>query len=508
MPSNAVSQNAVSTVVGYLLAKGYFNPNSPNLPQNISILAEANTANQSALSLLPAQITSAKQAATLYGYGSPIYTAARILFPSTGQGVTIPVTVYPQAAAGGAVAKVITITPTGTASASGTIYLTIDGRQTLDGGSYAINIASGDTPTVICDKFRAAIAAVLGCPVTGTGTATFIATAKWTGLTSNDINISVDLGSTSLGTTYAVVNTTAGAGTPSVTGTGNGLALFNNAWNTIVINGYGLVSATMVELETYNGIPDPTTPTGQFAGPIMRPMWALSGTTLDNPTSITGAGVRPNNVTIVPCVAPLSSGLPIEAAANVAFILANVFQNSPQSDVIGLSYPDMPAPPAGSIPAMNTQSTREAYVKLGCSTVDFVSGVYVIKDLVTTYNPDGEYPPFYRWVSILNKQFNYKFRYHLREQQKLVGKTIAKDTDVVTAPNVMKPKMWAAEVRDLIDGAVRDGILVDGDFSKKSVVVTINANNPDRFDTELDTKSSGVVRISATTNRAGFLYGQ
>jgi phage tail sheath gpL-like len=502
MPSNAVPQNAVSTVVGYLLAKGYFNPNSPFLPQNITILGEANSANQSGLAANVAQqITNAQQAATLYGYGSPIHSMARILFPQSGQGVTVPVTVYPQAETGAA--KVITITPSGNATASGTIYLNINGRETLDGGTYAVNIVSGDTPTVQSTKMQAAVAAVLGCPVIGSGTATFIATTKWKGLTANDVNITVDLNNSGIGVTYAVVNTTPGTGTPSVSTT---LYNFGTAWNTIVINGYGLVANTITELETYNGVPDPIAPTGQYAGTIMRPMWAFSGSVADDPTSITNAAGRVNQVTIAVCPAPLSQGMPYEAAANMAVLCANVFQNSPQSDVIGLNYPDMPVPPAGSVPAMNSWAIRDAYAKKGCSTVEVVAGAYSVRDFKTTYNTAGEYPPFYQWVRDLNVHFNLKFRYHVKEQQVLVGKVISKNSDVVTALNVIKPMDWVTEVSALIDGAVADALIVDAAFSKSSIAVSINSTNPNRLDTTFNVKISGVARISATTVTGGFNF--
>lgn len=500
MPSNAVPQNDVSAVVGYLLDKGYFNPSSPNLPQNITILAEANDANQSALSTAELVVTNIKDVGTAYGNGSPIYQIARILFNA---GVSIPISCVAQAVAGGAVAKVITITPTGTASANGTIYLKIAGREVLDSGNYAINIVTGDTPTVICGKFRTAIAAVLGCPVLGSGTATFIATAKWSGLTSDDINIVVDLNGTSLGTTYAVVSTTSGSGTPSVA---TALANFANAWKTIVINSYGLVSATMTELEAYNGIPDPITPTGQYAGIVMRPMFAFSGTTLDDPTSITSAGVRPNNVTIVACPAPLSLGMPFEAAANAAVVFANIAQNTPQSDVLNSAYPDMPPPAATSIPSMTAYAFRQKCVTMGCSTVDYSGGRYIMKDFITTYNVTGEFPPFYRWVRDLNIHFNIKFGYHLLEQTTLVGKTIAKDTDVITAENVIKPKMWKSAVSAYFNDLVTRALIVDAPFSNKSLTCTISSTNPNRLDTLFSVKISGLARISATTVKGGFNF--
>ena len=96
--SFAVGSELISRVVGYKITKGNFQESSPNLPQRIAILGEANTANQANLDLIGKQITSAKQAGDLYGYGSPIYQMARILLPLQSDGVGgIPVIVYPQA---------------------------------------------------------------------------------------------------------------------------------------------------------------------------------------------------------------------------------------------------------------------------------------------------------------------------------------------------------------------------------------------------------------------------
>lgn len=512
--SSAVAYNDISAIVGYAINKGYFNLTSPNLPQNISILAEANTANQSGLSALPFVATNAVQVAATCGYGSPAYSIARILFNAN---VSVPVIFYPQLAAGGAVAKVITITPTGTATANGTIYLNIAGREQIDGQVYAINVVTGDTPTLICDKMRTAIAAVLGCPVLGTGTATFVGTAKWTGLSSNDISISVDLGLTSLGTTYAVVNTTAGSGTPAIgngTGGTTGLDFFGNAWNTIVINSYGFVTATVNALEAYNGVPDPVTPTGQYAGTIWRPMWAFTGTTLDDPTSLTGAAGRKNQVTIVPCVAPLSLGMPYEAAANAAALWANVAQNTPHLDILEQAYPDMPPAAAGSFPQMSQYAFRQTCVMNGCSTVDYVDNVYVVKDFVTTYNTAGEFPPFYRYVRDLNLYFNYKFGYKLLQKQKCTGKALVPNATIVDVDGVVKPKTWAADLAAFNIQCERKAWIVNVETApspliptNESIEVSINGSNPNRLDTVESIYISGYARICATVVTGGFNFG-
>jgi len=512
MGNSAVPSNYVTSVLGYVLQKGFFNPSSPNLPQNISILGEANHANQSGLVLTGTIITSTKQAATLYGYGSPIYSVCRILFNNN---CTVPVTVYPQLEAGGSVAKVITVTPTGTATANGTVNFCVSGREQVDSQSYSINVVIGDDPTAICDKMRTAFAAVLGCPLIGSGTSTFIGTAKWQGLTSNDINIVVDMPATSIGVTFAVVNTTAGAGTPSIgsgTGATTGLDFFGNAWNTIVINTYGLVAGTLTSLESYNGVPDETNPTGQYAGIIMRPLLALSGTKLDDPTSITVN--HSTQVTVVTCPAPLTLGMPYEAAANVAVLWAKTAQDTPHGDIQGQAYPDMPGPDVAVNPSMSSVAFRQYCVTRGCSTVNFQSGngtpgtgTYTMVDFVTTYNVSGEFPPFYQYPRTLNIHFNYKFGYYLKQLETCEGKALVPDTSIVRVGNVVKPLTWRAVLEQYNLDCESRALIVNAAANNKLISVTINNSNPNRMDTEEPIQISGYGRIFSTAVKGGFFFG-
>lgn len=502
MASNAVDNSRVSRVVGYQITKGNFNTVTPNLPQSIVILAEANEANQTALSLTPTPITSAQQAGQLYGYGSPIYSICRILFPYSGSGVGgVPVTVYPQAKAIGSTTKIIEITPIGTATANGTHTLTIAGREGLDGTFYDININVGDTPTIIGGKIQDTINGVLGSPVTALETGyNVFCTSKWSGLTADLLTISIDTGLTSLGITYNIVSTQSASGTPSVA---PALALFGNIWNTIVINSYSENTSVMTALEQFNGIPLDTNPTGRYASIIMKPFIALTGSVSENPSSITDA--RLNDVTIAICPAPLSTGFPFEAAANMAVLFATVSQNTPHLDVEGKPYPDMPTP--STIGAMSDYNTRDSIVKKGCSTVDLESGQYVIQDFVTTYHPIGENPPQFRYCRNLMLDFNVRFSYYLLEQINVVNHAIAADTDTVSVGNVIKPKQWIQLLQGLAEDLSSRALIVDTAFMQSSITVNIGTSNPDRLETFFRYKRSGTVRIASTTAQAGFNFG-
>lgn len=500
--STAVGSERISRIVGYQLTKGDFRNQSPNLPQRIAILGEANSANQVGLSTDPVEITSAQQAGELYGFGSPIYTMMRILRPVNGSGIGgIPTIVYPQADADSAVSATRIITATGTATANGTHTLIINGRRSIDGDSYDVNIVIGDTPTTIATKIADVVANALGCPANSldnVGTVTIF--AKWKGLTSNDLTVEVDTNGNTLGITYAVAVGVAGSGTPTVT---TSLGMFGNEWNTIVVNPY-TVSSVLDELEAFNGIPSDL-PTGRYQGVIFKPFVALYGDTSADTSTITDA--RKLQLTNASCPAPNSDGWPMEAAANMALLFGRVAQDTPNLDVNAKFYADMPIPRDSDIGLMASYDNRDAIVKKGGSTVDLVSGKYQVQDFVTTYHPIGENPPQYRYPRNLMLDFNVRYAIYVLEQLYVVDHQISNDSDIVEAQNVIKPKQWIQTLQAEAISLVKRGLIVDAPFTQDSIEVEIDGTNPDRLNTFFRYKRSGIARISSTTAEAGFNFG-
>jgi phage tail sheath gpL-like len=504
MSSNAVTLDRISRIVGYKITKGNFNVSSPNLPQRIAILAEANEPYQANLSLLPQQITSSQQAGSLFGGGSPIHMIARILFGQSGDGIGgIPVYVYPQAKAPGAAAKLLKITPVGVATANITHYVKIAGRDNVDGQYYAINILVGDNAAQVAQKIEDAIVAVYGAPVRADADAyEVILSSKWNGLTADGLSVTVDTNGNAAGMTYTVTSPQSGSGTPSIAGA---LAQFGTDWNTIVLNSYGLEATTIAALMAFNGIPDPTSPSGRYAGIIMKPFIAISGSVSDDPSAITDA--YPNDVTIAVAPAPGSLALPMEAAANMTALFAVQAQNDVNLDVAGRSYPDMPVSPTWASASMATYTNRDAIVKKGCSTVNVVAGKYQVQDFVTTYHPAAEIPPQFRYCRNLNIDFNIRYTYYLQELIYVVDHSIANDDDTVTANNVVKPKTWKGQVDEMAIDLTLRGLIVDAPFMQASITVNIGTTNPDRLETFFRYKRSGYARILSTTGEAGFNFG-
>lgn len=498
----AVGAERVSAVVGYQLSKANTALVTGNLPQRIAILGEANTTNQSGLDTSPTEVTNATQAGQLYGFGSPIYQIMRILKPVGGDGVGgIPIVVYPQVAAEGAAAKVMTITVTGTATASVTHNLVIAGRRSIDGNIYGANIAAGDTPTAIATKIKDAINNVLGAPCTATSALGVVTvTSKWAGLTSQELDISIETGVITSGVTYAIAQTTAGAGTPNV---GAALQSFGAAWNTLVINGYGLQTDVLTALEAFNGRPDTVTPTGRYSGIIFKPFIAVCGSVAEDSSSVTDS--KRNNVTIAVAPAPLSKGFSFEAAANMVAVYAPIAQNTPHLDALYMYYPDMPTP--ANIGLMASYDERDRIVKKGHSTVDLVAGAYQVIDFVTTYRPLGEEPPQFRYVRNLTLDFNIRYGYWLLEQTYVVAHTICADNDTVNAVKTIKPKQWKGLLIQYAEGLGTRALIADVPYMQDSIHVNISNTNPDRFETQFNYKRTGTVRISATVASATFNFG-
>jgi phage tail sheath gpL-like len=501
--STAIGANRLSRVSGYKLKKGFFNDVTPNLPQMVAMLGEANTANQGTLVQTPTQITSAAQAGQLYGYGSPIHMMARILFPFGTDGIGLPVFVLPQLEAVGATATVIVLTVTGTATANTTHFLNICGRENLDGKPYSYSVAIGDTPTIIAGKMRDAVNAVLGCPFIATSSLGVVTlTTKWKSVTSADVTATPDNNLVPAGINYAITSNTPGAGLADISGA---LAQFENTWYTTVINPYG--PATFAALEALNGIPDDNNPTGRYQPTIFKPFMAFYGSTLNTVAAIiaiTNAAGRVNQVTNVHCPAPSSSGMPFEAAANMVALFCPIMQNTPHLDVSGKSYPDMPVPNSNVIGEMSQYNNRDLLVQAGSSTVTLRNGVYQVQDLVTTYATVGEVPLEFNWCRNLNLDWNVKDGYSILESIHVKDKTIVADNLVVSVDGVIKPKEWKGTLFEYFDYLEKIALINDAAFSKSSLTVGISNTNPKRLETAFRYKRTSTTTIQSTDVQAGF----
>lgn len=498
----AISPSQVSATIGYQLKPGNFSPATPNLPQRIMIIGEANNANQDFDETQAKEITSAAQAGAVYGFGSPIHQMMRILRPVTGGGVgTIPTLVFAQKEDAGASANTFEVGISGTATGNATHELIINGRNGVDGQFYTFNVAEGDQASEISQKISDAINSVAASPVSGSVSGSdAVGTTKWKGSTANELDVKVNTRDSDVGITYAVTVNTNGAGEPDLS---EFQSNFGEEWTTIVLSGYGLANDTVNDLlEGINGFPFENNPTQRFAG-AWNAFQAIAGTTEEDPTSLTEA--RKNQLTIHAAYAPKSDGAHWEAAANYGRLFAVNNQNNPHLDIKGSLLPDMPTPT--DIGKSAIADERDVLVKKGLSTVELSAGSYKIVDFVSTYHPEDESLPQWRFARVLVIDMNVRFSVLLRERQNVLDHAIAADEDVVVQPRVMKPKYWKSVLADLAVQLSRRALIADPDFMIESIEVGIDPTNPDRINAEFRYKRTGFVRISSTVATAGFNFG-
>lgn len=498
--SDALSSELISKISGFKVVKGFNQNSTPNLPQRVVIIGQANEANDATVVHdSEIQTLNAQSAATIFGAGSPIHAAARIIMPVVGG---IPVVVYCQEEAASSTAKEFSIEVTGTATANKTHYLVVNGREGIDGQSYSFNVNIGDNAAAVRAKVRDAILGVASSPLSAAlGVSDVEVVSKVKGLVANEMSITVNVDGDSAGLTYAITATQAGAGTPSIAATIS--ALDNEVWNTIIVNTYGTVTSVCNALEVFNGIPDVTNPTGRNASIIAKPFFALTGTCLEEgATAFTDT--RKTQTTIVMCPTPLSTGMHYEGAANYAALLAVQAQNNPHLSISGHLLPDMPAP--ANIGFMNKFVNRNFVLGKGHSTAKLNGTQYEVVDFVTTYNAIGENPPAYQKVRSLVIDFNVNFTYHINQQLYVIDKVIARDADIISATNVIRPSSWKQILISMTNDFVSRGMLTDAEFTIASIQVGVSSTNPDRFETFLRMKRSGYSGQQSTTVEMGFNF--
>lgn len=492
----AVDATAVARVVGiqaeFLDLRGGA---AAFLPQHIAIVAQG--ASAATYPLTPFRITSAFQAGSRYGFGSPIHLIALQLFPPTGDGVgTIPVTVFPLVDDYDAgVPAVGSITPSATATVQATFRARIGGVL-----SAPFTVAVGDTVGVICDKMVVAINAVLEMPVTAVdGTTDVDLTAKWDGASGNDIVLEVlteDGDVPSEDVTFSFTAMASGAVDPDIDAA---LEAFGSIWYTLVISGFK--STNTAALDSFSAAGE-----GRWNQLVRKPFMAFSGTAEDDVnTAVTVPNARTLDRVNVQCVAPGSPNMPCVIAAAAVREIAKLANNNPPTD-----YGSRPL--RGLTPGLDTEqwnyTQRDLAVKAGSSTVEVKGGLVHLSDTVTFYHPAGDPTPAFRFVVDVIKLWNVIYNLGLEfENPRWDGAPLIPDGQPTVNPNARTPKAAKAAVCAIIDGLALQAILSNPEAAKEATSATINSSNPKRLDIRTVVQLSGNTNIISTDLLFGFFFG-
>jgi phage tail sheath gpL-like len=459
------------------------------LPQRLAIVGQGNTDSVYAEDEKYV-VTNANAVGAKYGYGSPLHLACRQLLPENGDGLKgIPITIYPLVDDDNGVAAAGNIGATGTATESISCKIKIGGVQTGN-----IVILTDDAAATALGKIKTAISAVLHMPINpGTvGAGLLPLTAKWAGLSGNDISIDISE-LVCDGLTFTSTAMSGGLANPDVD---DALLLVNDVWETFILNCLNYDDTDTLDLfQTFGE--------GRWLADVKRPCLVASGCTDDFTTRTAITNARKDDRINFLVVSVDSAELPfVVAARGLAKDIVQTANDDPAMNYLG----SMTGIEAGADLDQEDNTTKDLSVKSGSSTNAKVSDIAVLQDIITMYHPDaeGNYPS-YRYVCDIVKLMNILFNVDI-VQEAIKGRPMLPDADPVPtrSTSAIQPKNVVTTFKNLADSLSSMALISDVAYTKENISVTISSTNPKRLDTIFPVIVSGNVEVNDTTVKWGF----
>jgi phage tail sheath gpL-like len=500
--SNSASQikpNAQAAGSFYKVGLGALTGLSALLEQKIAVLCEANSDKQTEGAQDGGMLTplTSKEVALKFGYGSPAHLVARTLLDELAVGVEVKFFFVPENGSGTVTATVLT--GTGTAvTTTGTLVLSVNGELV------SIPMVKDQTLAQALATIKSTINALINLPVlvsTATPTTSVSIDSKWKGASSAVIDVTV-YSNDCAGLTFAGVKT---AGTGETVPTAQ-LAKYQNDWYVHTLNclGNGTANDILDAFQTFNGTADAGS--GKYAPENMTPSIFWTGTNvsvLATLTGVTSSRLDYNTNVYVPV--PASQDIPFVNCANVLGIFVKKSNGDPKQDILGDVIPGATPPVDGAVGDIILYSFRDSLVSNGCSSVNFVDGAYYAQDIITTYHPQGETDPIFRYVRDNMIVFNilHQFKqYNLKQK----NKTIA--PNALPSVRITSPELYKAGVlNQIIRPFVNAGYIADFKYAKANLDVGINPTNAGRFDVLSPNLITSLLRIVAVEAQVNKYYG-
>jgi phage tail sheath gpL-like len=491
--STAVSVGTVARVTGIeFIPRDLSGGAAKFLPQQVGIVGQGADATTYASTRV--QLTSANQAGTTYGYGSPIHLAAMQLLPANGDGVGIvPVWAYPLQADGSGVAAAGDILPAGTGTASASFKIVCNN---IESAEFVVPAAS--SASAVITLMIAAVDAKPEFPMIATdGTTTCTFTSKWAGVSSNALSLSVLTTSTSAyGNTFTVTQPTGGLVNPDVD---DALNAIGSNWISLVLN--CMESDDTASLTKFN-----TWGEGRWNSLVNKQAVVFTG---DVQSTVAGAITVPDarKTDRINCqlVSPGSSDLPFVVAARQLARIAKLANDDPAFDYGGRKATGL-TPGADSVQWTHTQ--RQQAILGGSSTIEVQDSVVELSDTITMYHPTGEDPPMYRYVVDIVKLMQVSYGLQLIfKRDDWNGAPLVPNDQIISSPTAKKPYMAVADISSMIDGLAREAVLSDPETAKSTIVANINETDPKRLDVSFTIQLSGNTNIKSLTVYWGFYFG-
>jgi len=489
--STAVDASAVARVVGIKTTFRNLRAGSlVFLPQRVALVGQGSSA--SVYSTDKAQVTTALEVGTKYGFGSPLHLAALKLLPVNGDGVgTIPVTVYPLDDDVAGVASAGDITPSGVPTEAASYIVRVNN---IDSEAFVISV--GDSVLTINTAIANAINAVLEMPIIATGGALVVDTvSKWEGVSANDIVIEI-VGSTTAGTSFAITQHAGGLVNPDISAA---LAQVGNVWETMFLNCLDIADTTTLDLfQTFGD--------GRWGALVRKPCIVFTGNTETTVTAATAVSdARKTDRINAQLVAPASNELPFVVAARQLSRIVKVANNNPPHDY---GSQDATGLTPGADGDQWTYVDRDSAVKKGSSTTEVKDGVINVADVITFYHPTGDAIPAYRFVVDIVKLQNIIFNLDLEfATAKWDGAPLIPDDQPTVNRDAKKPKTAVAAVSAILDSLGLNAFISDPETAKANTFAEIDSANPKRLNVVTTVQLAGNTNIISVDLDFGFYFG-
>jgi phage tail sheath gpL-like len=459
------------------------------LPQRIAVIGQGNDG--VSYSEAPVAITSAGQAAQLFGLASPLHRIAQVLFPSLG---AIPVTFYPLLPDGAAVAAVGRLDISGTVLAQDTTFEIVIGGYSTG----LFEVPYGTTVAEMITEVETRTNAPGIFPCVGVADVDGVEyTANFSGTAAHGMPITViKHQGNGDGFIFTVIPFADGETNPDVT---VALDQIGDRWETVVINGFEPGDA--LAIDTFDAWGE-----GQWVPVVRRPALVVTGQpsgSLAIAQAVTAGRLADRTNVLVVSPSSLDSAWAI--AAGAAMRIAQVANDTPGSDFAGQGLGNVRP---GPVSAAWDYVTANTAVESGVSTTGLGAGgtVSELRDVVTFYR-EGLPLPGYRYVvdvvKLQNLAYSLGFAFGASEW---VGAPLIPDDQPTTNPAARKPKDARALIAAILDSFELEAIVSDARVAKQTLAVAINGQNPKRLDASVTVQLSGNVGIVSVDLDFGFLF--
>lgn len=451
------------------------------IPQRIGLIGQYN-AGKSVEAYTPKYLSSADQAAQLYGVGSMLHLMAIKAFAGAG---SVEIYAIPIPGDASSVGSTGTITVSGTATSGGTLALFVAGQKV------PVKVTLGDSATAIATAIANAIAATVNAPVSATPSADSVSiTSKWKGATANQITIAQDLDDGDIlaeptGVSLAISQPAGGSTDPD---TEPAFTALGADFFTQIAYPYSSAGA-LSDLDAAW--------TARISPEVKRPFLAIIGYTGLRAQYLTDVEAR-NSPAETYILAESSPNLALEVAASAVGVCARSASANPARPWKSLVLPGIRA---GNRPAL-TYGEHDAIQRKGGGTTDpNLDGTVQIHDLVTTYktNALGAADDAFRYPeSIANMQAKIYSLDNLFRGHPFDRAIVVDDNARTGVQYAMSPARVKAFVLRLLDELwIPNAWSKDRDAIKASIRAEIDATNPGRINVQLTDSMAVGLRIVA-----------